>query len=81
MERDFICKKENGTRLSAVFGAGDEARTRYLHLGKVALYRMSYTRGTSGIITENEKMSIAKFKFYEKFFVVQNYKPGIYTNQ
>ena len=27
-----------------VYGAGDEARTRYLHLGKVALYRMSYTR-------------------------------------
>ena len=27
-----------------LFGAGDEARTRYLHLGKVALYRMSYTR-------------------------------------
>ena len=26
------------------FGAGDEARTRYLHLGKVALYQMSYTR-------------------------------------
>jgi len=42
---------------------------------------MSYTRGTSGIITENEKMSIAKFKFYEKFFVVQKYKPGICTNQ
>ena len=33
-----------------IFGAGDEARTRYLHLGKVALYRMSYTRkfGASG---------------------------------
>ena len=30
-------------------GAGDEARTRYLHLGKVALYRMSYARvGASG---------------------------------
>ena len=31
-------------------GAGDEARTRYLHLGKVALYRMSYIRtcGASG---------------------------------
>ena len=28
----------------AFYGAGDEARTRYLHLGKVALYRMSYTR-------------------------------------
>ena len=27
-------------------GAGDEARTRYLHLGKVALYRMSYTRAS-----------------------------------
>ena len=34
----------------ALYGAGDEARTRYLHLGKVALYRMSYTRipGASG---------------------------------
>ena len=29
------------------FGASDEARTRYLHLGKVALYQMSYTRGNS----------------------------------
>jgi hypothetical protein len=26
------------------FGAGDEARTRYLDLGKVALYQMSYAR-------------------------------------
>ena len=34
------------------FGAGDEARTRYLHLGKVALYRMSYTRGTRDIIAQ-----------------------------
>ena len=31
-------------RSLSFFGAGDEARTRYLHLGKVALYRMSYTR-------------------------------------
>ena len=30
--------------LSFVHGAGDEARTRYLHLGKVALYQMSYAR-------------------------------------
>ena len=28
----------------ALFGAADEARTRYLHLGKVALYQMSYGR-------------------------------------
>ena len=29
---------------SYFFGAGDEARTRYLDLGKVALYQMSYAR-------------------------------------
>ena len=27
-----------------IYGAGNETRTRYLHLGKVALYRMSYAR-------------------------------------
>ena len=32
------------TWLRCRFGAGNEARTRYLHLGKVALYRMSYAR-------------------------------------
>ena len=31
-----------------VFGAGNEARTRYLHLGKVALYQMSYARRDGG---------------------------------
>ena len=35
--------KRTAFRLSFYFGAGDEARTRYLHLGKVALYQMSYT--------------------------------------
>ena len=34
----------NAARVPYLFGAGDGARTRYLHLGKVALYRMSYTR-------------------------------------
>ena len=33
-------------------GAGDEARTRYLDLGKVALYQMSYARRTGLIITD-----------------------------
>ena len=38
-------KKTRCFRIGFSFsGAGDEARTRYLHLGKVALYRMSYTR-------------------------------------
>ena len=33
-----------GVKISTPFGAADEARTRYLHLGKVALYQMSYGR-------------------------------------
>ena len=37
-------EKQMLSHLLSFFGAGDEARTRYLHLGKVALYRMSYTR-------------------------------------
>ena len=36
--------KQMRKHLLYFYGAGDEARTRYLHLGKVALYRMSYTR-------------------------------------
>ena len=40
----FSKKKKTCFRRSFNSGAGDEARTRYLHLGKVALYRMSYTR-------------------------------------
>ena len=38
MQKDLIHSDE-------VFsGAGNEARTRRLHLGKVALYQMSYAR-------------------------------------
>ena len=40
-----MLKTKNGLQKQSVFyGASDEARTRYLHLGKVALYQMSYTR-------------------------------------
>ena len=46
--------------MTVFYGAGDEARTRYLHLGKVALYRMSYTRGTPEIITEICDLSTPK---------------------
>ena len=38
-----------------LIGAGNEARTRYLHLGKVALYRMSYARISKGYITTNRR--------------------------
>ena len=36
--------KKTVRKSRTVFGAEDEARTRYLHLGKVALYQMSYSR-------------------------------------
>ena len=41
-----IQKRGHNICCDLFFGAGDEARTRYLHLGKVALYQMSYARGT-----------------------------------
>ena len=43
----WLCHRmEKGAKYLLLFfcGAGDEARTRYLHLGKVALYQMSYAR-------------------------------------
>ena len=40
----FILKDNAHTVVWALYGAGNEARTRYLHLGKVALYQMSYAR-------------------------------------
>ena len=40
----FTPKNKTTHRVVLFFGAGDEARTRYLDLGKVALYQMSYAR-------------------------------------
>ena len=40
--RYTIAQSDNNAK--SVLGADDEARTRYLHLGKVALYQMSYIR-------------------------------------
>ena len=52
-------------------GASDEARTRYLHLGKVALYQMSYTRVnkryySTGNENVNKKIQKTEEKFKEK---------------
>ena len=46
----FLHTKKAADFLDCFYGADDEARTRYLHLGKVALYQMSYIRifGASG---------------------------------
>ena len=50
---------------STKFGAAYEARTRYLHLGKVALYRMSYTRKNILIIAGIRNLSrIIMHKFW-----------------
>ena len=53
--------------MSFCFGASDEARTRYLHLGKVALYQMSYTRSDKWYYSRNlnhVKKKITKTKNY-----------------
>ena len=60
----------------SAIGADYEARTRYLHLGKVALYQMSYGRisivarrafpATSIIIPQLSPLVNYKFAFFEK---------------
>ena len=50
---EYMIRKYKEDRCNAsvfFYGAGDEARTRYLHLGKVALYRMSYTRNGHDVL-------------------------------
>ena len=49
-------------------GAGYEARTRYLHLGKVALYQMSYARGTLTIIADSFIFVKPYFSFFRRFW-------------
>ena len=48
-----VLGKRKGTAYAVplFFGAGDGARTRYLHLGKVALYQMSYARRMRSLLT------------------------------
>ena len=42
-------------------GAADEARTRYLHLGKVALYQMSYGRISGAFIPAPSRAILTNF--------------------
>ena len=60
-------KETPSVRMVFLFGAGDEARTRYLDLGKVALYQMSYARRTMVIIVHN--MAIVK-DFFHSFRII-----------
>ena len=54
--------------MTCQFGAGNEARTRYLHLGKVALYQMSYARVNSSYYTTVSTVCQHFFSFSKKFF-------------
>ena len=50
-----------GVNVSTPFGAADEARTRYLHLGKVALYQMSYGRIFGAFFPAPSRAILANF--------------------
>ena len=50
-----------GVNISTPFGAADEARTRYLHLGKVALYQMSYGRIFGAFILAPSRAILSNF--------------------
>ena len=56
------------------YGAADEARTRYLHLGKVALYQMSYSRISYFSVPyaphQNDIYYIRKYYICQHFFEV-----------
>ena len=53
--------------MTVFYGAGDEARTRYLHLGKVALYRMSYTRRNKRYYNSFSEKVNTFFAFFTSF--------------
>ena len=50
-----------GVMITTPFGAADEARTRYLHLGKVALYQMSYGRIFGAFVHAPSRAILANF--------------------
>ena len=52
---------------AVLFGAEDEARTRYLHLGKVALYQMSYSRGNKNYYS-SFPANVKDFFSFSRFF-------------
>ena len=63
-------------------GAEDEARTRYLHLGKVALYQMSYIR-RYGAFGRNRTTDTGIFSplLYRLSYRGKNWRPGTGSNR
>ena len=68
-----------GATVAAPFGAADEARTRYLHLGKVALYQMSYGRIFGAfILAPSRFLTGPPQKFAKQMFVGKRRKSGVH---
>ena len=69
------------------FGADDGARTRYLHLGKVALYQMSYIRifGASGrnrtIDTGIFSPLLYQLSYEANYKIIKKWRPGTGSNR
>ena len=61
-----IPKRKTTQRVVFLFGAGDEARTRYLDLGKVALYQMSYARKRKIDYTSHRSVCQPRFPNFRK---------------
>ena len=60
-------------------GAADEARTRYLHLGKVALYQMSYGRISGAFIPAPSRVLTGPpQKRAKQSFVEKRRKSGVH---
>ena len=59
-------------------GAADEARTRYLHLGKVALYQMSYGRISGAFIPAPSRFStvLSQMNCVKKEKVLHDFRRG-----
>ena len=75
--------QETGRILCPVFyGADDEARTRYLHLGKVALYQMSYIRihGASDRNRTNDTRIFSPL-LYQLSYRGKKWRPGTGSNR
>ena len=79
---DLYKKKRQHNFCTVLVGADDGARTRYLHLGKVALYQMSYIRicGASG---RNRTTDTGIFSplLYRLSYRGKNWRPGTGSNR
>lgn len=65
-------KKQPLSKTKTVYGADDEARTRYLNLGKVALYRVSYIRKCKSNYTQSMYLCQDFFRKKYNYLVVYN---------